>query len=109
MALRIEHWTGPPVETHGYLVYDREAGEGWAVDAPLETAALLLARARELGLRLTRVVLTHGHFDHILDVERFQEAGVPVAACPQEEAVFTAPQAELFGLPFEMPRVVIAE
>jgi glyoxylase-like metal-dependent hydrolase (beta-lactamase superfamily II) len=105
----IEQWTGPPVETHAYLLYDRGAGEAWAVDAPLETAAALLGRVGELGGRLSRVILTHGHFDHILDVGRYQEAGVPVAACLREQAVLDVPQDALFGLSYPMPHVTITE
>ena len=34
----IERWTGPPVETHSYLVIEEHTREAWAIDAPLETA-----------------------------------------------------------------------
>src|SRR3954447_25403969 len=73
----IERWTGPPADTHTYLVADEQSGEAWAIDAPLDTAARLLERVRSRGLRLTRLILTHGHFDHILDAERYREAGIP--------------------------------
>jgi hydroxyacylglutathione hydrolase len=105
----IERWTGPPVETHTYLVIDEPSGEAWAIDAPLETAAPVLERVRERGLRLTRVVLTHGHFDHLLDLERYHEAGVPLAANPLDRALFQARQTDYFGLPYRMPRVRIDE
>jgi glyoxylase-like metal-dependent hydrolase (beta-lactamase superfamily II) len=107
--MKIERWTGPPVDTHAYLLYDEGSGEAWAVDAPLDTAAPVLERVREAGLRLTRVILTHGHFDHILDVGRYRDAGIPVAAHPLERPVFEYPQTALFGLPYEMPSVEIAE
>ena len=74
--IQVERWTGPPVDTHAYLVYDPDAAEGWAIDAPLQTAAPVMERAAELGLRLARVLLTHGHFDHVLDVERYEQAGL---------------------------------
>src|SRR5207237_10216084 len=86
-AMLIERWTGPPVDTHTYLVADEDSGEAWIIDAPLETAHLVLEHARGKGLRPRRLVLTHGHFDHILDVERYQEAGLPVAICGQERAI----------------------
>ena len=72
----IERWTGPPVETHTYLVADEASGEAWVVDAPLDTAAAVLGHCAERGYTLTRAILTHGHFDHVLDAERYQEAGV---------------------------------
>ncbi len=105
----IERWTGPPVDTHTYLVVDEPSGEAWAVDAPLDTAARLLSHVAERGLRLTRVVLTHGHFDHLLDLDRYREAGIPLAANPQDRALLDAPQPAYFGLPYRMPRVTIQE
>lgn len=105
----LEQWTGPPVETHTYLLADERSGEAWAIDAPLDTAALLSARARELRLHLSRLVLTHGHFDHILDVPEFTGEGVATAAHPLERTILDAPQTALFGLPYEMPRVTIKE
>jgi hydroxyacylglutathione hydrolase len=107
--MKVERWTGPPVETHSYLVVDEPTREAWAIDAPLETAAAMLERVRERGWRLTRLILTHGHFDHILDAERYQEAGIPVAVHPLERALLDAPQTDLFGLPYPMPRVRIDE
>jgi hydroxyacylglutathione hydrolase len=107
--MRIAHWTGPPVDTHSYLMSDPDAGEAWVVDAPLETAEAVLKRVRQLGLRLARVVLTHGHFDHILDVERYQAAGVPVAVHPAGRGLLDAPQTAMFGLPQPMPVVRIDE
>ncbi len=105
----IERWTGPPVETHTYLVADPKSGEAWVIDAPLETADRVLRHVADRGLRLTRAILTHGHFDHILDVAAYQQAGIPVAVNPVETPLLHAPQTALFGLPYEMPRVQIDE
>lgn len=107
--MRIETWTGPPVDTHAYLLIDEESREAWAIDAPLDTAELLLERVREQSLTLSRLVLTHGHFDHILDAGRYQAAGFPVAAHPFERELLDAPQTALFGLPHPMPEVRIDE
>jgi len=107
--MEIERWTGPPVETHTYLVADAASGEAWAIDAPLETADLLMAHARDRGYRLTRLILTHGHFDHILDAARYAAAGVPVALHPADRPLLQAPQTALFGLPYDMPDVRIDE
>lgn len=107
--MRIEQWTGPPVETHGYLLVEEASREAWAIDAPLETAAAMLAHAREHDLRLTRLVLTHGHFDHLMDTPVFTEAGIPVAMHPLDNPLLAVPQPTLFGLPYEMPEVQVTE
>lgn len=103
--MRIERWTGPPVDTHGYLLSDPGTGEAWAIDAPLDTAAAVLGAAARAGLRLTRLVLTHGHFDHLMDVEQYSRRGVPVSVSPLEAELLAAPQPALFGLPYAMPAV----
>lgn len=101
--MEIARWTGPPVETHTYLVADPASGEAWAVDAPLETAALVRDHAARQGLRLTRLILTHGHFDHVLDAPAYRAAGVPIAMHPDDRGLLRAPQTALFGLPHPMP------
>ena len=47
----------------GYLLGDREAGEGVLVD-PSYDPELMVARARAQGLRITAILNTHGHSDH---------------------------------------------
>jgi glyoxylase-like metal-dependent hydrolase (beta-lactamase superfamily II) len=47
----------------GYLLGDREAGEGILVD-PSYNPGLLLARAQAQGLTVTTILNTHGHPDH---------------------------------------------
>jgi len=47
----------------GYLLGDRDAGEGILVD-PSFDPELMVARAQAQGLRITRILNTHGHADH---------------------------------------------
>jgi len=47
----------------GYLLGDREAGEGILVD-PSFDPELMVARAQVQGLRITAILNTHGHSDH---------------------------------------------
>jgi glyoxylase-like metal-dependent hydrolase (beta-lactamase superfamily II) len=47
----------------GYLLGDREAGEGILVD-PSFDPELMVARAEAQGLRITTILNTHGHSDH---------------------------------------------
>jgi len=47
----------------GYLLGDREAGEGILVDPSFDPEGLV-ARARAQGLRVTAILNTHGHSDH---------------------------------------------
>ncbi len=47
----------------GYLLGDREAGEGLLID-PSYTPEVVVERARVQGLKVTHILNTHGHPDH---------------------------------------------
>jgi glyoxylase-like metal-dependent hydrolase (beta-lactamase superfamily II) len=47
----------------GYLLGDREAGEGLLIDPSFDPAAVV-ARAQGQGLRIKAILNTHGHQDH---------------------------------------------
>ena len=106
--MRIERFTGGPTLTHGYLVWDPTTREALAVDAPQGTARALFRQAEAAGLNLLALVLTHGHFDHVLDVPEFDRRGVPVWAHPGDVPLLQYPQPALFGLPMTMPTVRLA-
>jgi len=66
----------------GYLVADRDAGVGVVVD-PAYAPELLVERAREQRIRVTHVVNTHGHADHVEGNDRAVAAtGAKIAAHP---------------------------
>jgi glyoxylase-like metal-dependent hydrolase (beta-lactamase superfamily II) len=66
----------------GYLLADRDAKVGVLVD-PAYAPELLVERAKAQGVRITHVVNTHGHSDHIEGNPRAVVAtGAKVAAHP---------------------------
>ncbi len=69
MAGDIRKYTGGPAACNGYLV---KGESGYvAVDAPLGFADWACARLPE-GERLTELILTHQHFDHVQDAARLK-------------------------------------
>ncbi len=75
--MKVETYCGGMVETNGYLI--TRDGLGWAVDAPEGMCDWLLERRRGGGFRLVGLLLTHGHWDHIVDARPIQaEFRVPV-------------------------------
>ena len=68
--------------TNSYLVYDRPGGSGFLVDANGRTASLL-ERAREEGVTVEHLLLTHEHWDHAVDARALAESeGLTVHAHP---------------------------
>lgn len=85
-------------KTNCYVVMCPATREAMVVDPGAEAERILDA-IRQMGARVTRVVHTHGHFDHIGATEVLL-AGlperVPVAAHPADAYLYT-PQARAMG------------
>ena len=83
------------VGTNCYLVWDEETKEGVIID-PAENGQFILAKCQEAGMRLTAILLTHGHFDHIGAVEEIRRAvPVPVYVGKKEEKLLGDPELNL--------------
>jgi len=74
MSLRVESVCLGPFETNAYLLTAEGSSDCALVDAPKGAAGNLLAEIRGRGLRLARLVLTHGHWDHMCDAAALKEA-----------------------------------
>ncbi len=70
-SLLIERFELGPLATNCYLVYSGDRAivvdPGWPSDVEA-----VYRRVRRLGLRVEAIVATHGHFDHVLGVERLR-------------------------------------
>lgn len=77
--LTIEGFTLGPWATKCYLIHTGAGGEAWVVDASFEPEPIA-RRVEELGLAVTKIVLTHAHVDHIAGLTelrtRFSDAQV---------------------------------
>ncbi len=105
--LIVQSFAGGPIDALCYLVADQQSGEALIVDAPGDIAAEVLDRAKQLGVRVTTIVATHGHFDHILDLAELKaRTGAPVAVHGADAAMLEHPSTEPFPLPFDIPAVV---
>lgn len=69
-----------PFETNAYLVVAAKSQECYVVDAPKDAGPLLLAEINRQGLKLTHLLITHGHWDHMCDAHHFAAAGALVIA-----------------------------
>ncbi len=78
----------------GYLLGDRDAGVAALID-PSYSPDAFAERAREQGLRVTHIINTHGHEDHINGNARAVElTHAPVAAHPDVPVSVDVPLAD---------------
>lgn len=63
--------------TNCYIVGSKQRGEAVVLD-PGDQPEEILALARDLGVRITRVIATHAHLDHVLAAQAMKDAtGAP--------------------------------
>ena len=65
-----------PLGTNSYIVYSKTG----TCEAPADCVVIdpaasrpIISRLREIGLRCSHILLTHGHFDHIMGVAKLKE------------------------------------
>lgn len=66
------HLTSGPVATNSVIAYDDE-GHAVVFDAPPDSFAKVAEFVAEKGLDVGALVLTHSHWDHTADLNRFRE------------------------------------
>ncbi|MCS7118380.1 MAG: MBL fold metallo-hydrolase [Thaumarchaeota archaeon] len=102
MDLRVETLVVGPLSTNCYIVSNRDdaliVDPGWDVERILSAIG---------DLRVTLIVATHGHFDHVGAVEELRERlGVEFVMHRRDEELLdvAAEHAVRFGLRFRRPR-----
>ena len=77
--------------TNCYIAEGQEPGRGFLVD-PADNPKKLISILEEKQICPEAILLTHGHFDHIMAVKKVKEKyQIPVYACRQEEAMLAEP------------------
>ena len=73
------------ISTNCYLVQNEESKECFLID-PASCPKEMPGHIKSAGLQLKAILLTHGHFDHIMGIDGFlEEFPVPVYAHKAEE------------------------
>ena len=70
------------VETNCYFVYDDETKEGFVID-PAKNG--IFDKLDANGIKVCGILLTHGHFDHIMGVHELAEKSGAKLYCYKEE------------------------
>lgn len=80
------------VETNCYLIWNKESKEALLID-PADDAAQIEKVIRERDLSLKALLLTHGHFDHVLAASALRDAfHVPLCAAETEAETLRNPE-----------------
>ena len=100
MSLQIDTFELPPIGTNAYLIRRDGSEKAVVVDAPLNAFATVERILVREGLRLEALLLTHGHWDHMLDGHRFNAFGTTVYGNEGDRALFETPDVmRTFSIP----------
>jgi glyoxylase-like metal-dependent hydrolase (beta-lactamase superfamily II) len=107
--VQIQTFPLPPLDTNAYLLFAPGRDDAVLVDAPPGALTAILPTLAQSHRRLTALLLTHGHWDHMADAAACRAAGAAVYAHvddrdwienPMQQAEFMLP-----GLDIEPARV----
>ena len=101
----LETAAAPPFMKNGFVLGCPRTREGVVVD-PGDEVSELIGAAKRHGLRITRILLTHAHLDHVTGVAAAKRAfDVPVYLHDDDEFLYNAAvqQGLMFGLRVEQP------
>ncbi len=95
------------LSTNCYFIINTETKECLVVD-PGENAEGLYARIKQEGYKPVAIILTHGHFDHIMGVNELRKlANIPVFAFREEEELLLDTKERLFGMVADESALVV--
>ncbi len=90
-----------PMDNCVYLIADN--GEAIAIDPAHGSADMIAEEAGKLGVKISLIVNTHGHFDHIADNQPLHKATQAKIVCHKDDEDFLLhPDRQGFELPFEI-------
>ena len=81
----------PPIGTNAFALIEPERKECVIIDAPLDAFSWAKQVAKENDCTIKALILTHGHWDHIMDGHKFVTAGIPTYGHIDDKELFEAP------------------
>lgn len=85
------------VFTNCYFLKNKDTAELLLVD-PADAPERIFQKVADMQAKPVGILLTHGHYDHILAVEAVKaQYGIPVYVCRQEQEMLGDPQVNMSG------------
>ena len=96
----IKQYIAGPIEANNYLVVDEKSKEAVLIDCS-ETIEKLLTDIKELDVKVKYILLTHGHFDHVMgvnDMKKKLDAKVLINEKDKSQVEMTKTILSTFGI-----------
>ena len=103
--MKIEHIVVGPLQVNCFIAYEEDSLEALVVD-PGDEAEKIIRLIEARRLKVSSIVCTHAHFDHIGAVRRLKEkTGAPVIIQREDVEIYmrAGEQAVLWGFQIEQP------
>ncbi len=71
--ITIKTFVEGPIDANNYLVIDEDSKEAVLIDCSSARSEFIQA-IKDSGINLKKILLTHGHFDHLMGVDGFKDA-----------------------------------
>lgn len=81
----------PPIGTNAIALLDPERKACVVIDAPAGAYAWARQLAERHDCKIVALILTHGHWDHILDGWKFAQQGIPTYGHAEDKVMFGEP------------------
>ncbi len=96
-----------PLATNCYILIDEFTKTALLIDCPPDSCDAILELSYEKDFKIEALLLTHSHFDHIMDASELKEvAGIPVYVHKDDEYRLLDPMKHAsIALPFEVDPV----
>ncbi len=81
-----------PLGTNAFFLYREGGSSAVLVDAPPGALEEICSLEEKTGTKVDVLLLTHGHWDHMLDAEKIRERGAKTYAHPDDRLLFENPE-----------------
>lgn len=105
----IESQELPPIGTNAFALIEPTLKQCVIIDAPAEAYDWAVQVAKQHDCQIVALILTHGHWDHILDGHKFADASIPTYGHKEDAEMFASPsKMASYAIPgLELKEVVI--